>query len=208
MYFLIGLGMLTTSCADRKMTLKNETKPSKISELLDLMTGAFSSEEQARLDSLFYDISLVMFPIWKDDRKSKWLYVEQAVSQSMDKPYRQRVYKISLAQDNLLESMVFELKDPERFIHGWEDPDIFNQINPDSLLLRQGCAVYLQRKEDCYVGSTKDKDCESSLRGASYATSKVRICKNQIISWDQGWNDADQQVWGAETEGYIFQRKE
>lgn len=204
--FLIGL-IVMISCADRKLYSNDQDDQKEVSELFDMMVGEFSSEEQAKQDSLFYDISLVMFPIWEEDKKVKWLYVEQAVSKYIDKPYRQRVYKISLKQDKLFESKVFELKNPTKFIHAWKNPNIFNQINPDSLVLRQGCAVFLQKEEGCYSGSTNNKDCKSTLRGAAYATSKVSICKDQIISWDQGWNNEDQQVWGAETRGYIFKRK-
>ena len=207
LYFIIGLILVTTSCADRKLSSNKASEQKEISELFDLMTGEFSSEEQAKEDSLFFDINLVMFPIWEEDKKAKWLYVEQAVTKYIDKPYRQRVYKISLTQDKLFESRVFELKDPAKFIHGWQNPAIFDQINSDSLVLREGCAVFLEKKDDCYLGSTNEKDCKSTLRGATYATSKVNICKDQIISWDQGWNNDDQQVWGAETKGYIFKRK-
>jgi hypothetical protein len=42
------------------------------------------------------------------------------------------------------------------------------------------------------------------LRGASYATSKVTIEEGLIISWDQGFNEEDEQVWGAVKGGYEF----
>lgn len=203
---ITGLIVLNTSCANRKMSTNFTLKESEISELYNLMIGEFSSSEQAAQDTLFYDINLVMFPIWEEDKSAKWLYVEQAVTANIDKPYRQRVYKISSVQENLFESKVFELENPSRFIHAWDNVNIFNQIKPDSLLLRTGCSVYLKKMGDCYGGSTNDQDCKSSLRGASYATSKVSICKNQIVSWDQGWDDSDMQVWGAETQGYVFKR--
>ena len=184
------------------------TEKQELNQLFEWMTGEFSSEEQAKEDSLFYHINLVMFPIWESDKTAKWLYVEQAVAAYIDKPYRQRVYRLSSSSDNGIESRVFELPGPSRFIHSWNNPALFNKITPDSLILRQGCAVYLKKNNNSYAGSTRDKECKSSLRGASYATSMVQIYKNQIISWDQGWNADDEQVWGAETEGYIFNRKD
>ena len=204
--FLIGI-LCLNSCADRKLNSNKSDHQKAFHELFDMMTGEFSSEEQAKQDSLFYNINLVMYPIWEGDKNAKWLYVEQAVTKYIDKPYRQRVYKVSLKEDQSFESSVFELPNPAKYIHGWENPDIFQQITPDSLLLRQGCAVYLKKNGDCYSGSTNNKDCESTLRGASYATSKVSVCQDQIVSWDQGWDSKDQQVWGAETKGYIFKRK-
>ena len=54
--------------------------------------------------------------------------------------------------------------------------------------------------------NTIDDDCKSTFREATYATSTVSVCKNEVLSWDQGWNIEKEQVWGAETGGYIFKR--
>ncbi|NNC95408.1 MAG: hypothetical protein HKN92_07585 [Chitinophagales bacterium] len=182
-----------------------EGKTLDIEVLHNYMTGAFSSAQQAAEDSSFFDISLVMFPIWTDDKEFNWLYVEQAVTKFREKPYRQRVYQLIPSAVGIIESKVFELPDPAKFIHAWDDPSLFNELQKDSLILRDGCSVFLQKPEDgCFTGSTKDKECLSSLRGSVYATSQVQICVDKIISWDQGWNAKDEQVWGAEKGGYIF----
>jgi CpeT protein len=61
---------------------------------------------------------------------------------------------------------------------------------------------------ETYEGSTLGKECLSSLRGATYATSKVKIDEKMILSWDQGWDNADKQIWGATKGGYIFDKNE
>lgn len=48
------------ACTDRRID-KDDNQ--ELSELFKMMTGEFSSEEQAEQDTLFYDINLVMFPI-------------------------------------------------------------------------------------------------------------------------------------------------
>ena len=58
-----------------------------------------------------------------------------------------------------------------------------------------------------FTGSTQGKSCNSELRGATYATSEVIIGNGFIESWDRGFNEKDEQVWGAEKGGYIFERK-
>ena len=207
-FVLITLITLT-SCSTRPGRSGTKTGNDEVSELHALMSGEFSSREQSERDTLFFNINLVMYPIWEKDKKAKWLYVEQAVTEYIDRPYRQRVYRLSKTGDGLIESRVYELPGPEKYIHGWDNPALFAQITPDSLMVREGCAVYLKKdSEGCFSGSTKEKDCRSSLRGASYATSVVQICKDRVVSWDQGWNQEDVQVWGAETQGYIFQKKE
>lgn len=68
-------------------------------ELLEWMTGHFSSREQAAADSAYYDIRLHMVPIWPDRKDGHWLYVEQLMVGRT--PYRQRVYHVSRVATNL-----------------------------------------------------------------------------------------------------------
>lgn len=200
---LIGL-ILSVSCVNRKSI--SGSKGGDIDELISAMAGKFSSLEQSENDKEFYNISLVMYPIWEKNKEAKWLYVEQAVAAKPKKPYRQRVYKVTETDTpGVFESAVYTLPNPESFIHGWETPELFNSISPESLEVREGCSIFLTKTADgCYEGSTKDKECTSNLMGATYATSKVSICSGSVMSWDQGWDDKDEQVWGAVKSGYIF----
>ena len=203
-----GLLLLFSACSTSRSAAKQANNDG-LDRLYKMMSGTFSSEQQSIQDSSYFNINLVMHPIWEGQTDYKWLYVEQAVTEYIDRPYRQRVYRLSKAGDNLYESKVYELPQPERFVHGWNTPGVFSSISPDSLLVRQGCAVYVHETSDnCFSGSTKDQDCLSNLRGATYATSEVTICSASVLSWDQGWNESEEQVWGAVKGGYVFQRKE
>lgn len=180
---------------------------SQLDQLSSWMSGTFTSAEQAVEDTSYFDISLVMYPIWEGQPNVRWLYVEQAVSAAPLKPYRQRVYELRELPEGKFSSKVYELPGAKRFIHAWQDPAIFASLNPDSLIVREGCTVFLESKASgYYTGSTPFKDCLSSLYGASYATSEVSVYEDKIVSWDRGWDEDDQQVWGAEKGGYIFKK--
>ncbi len=173
------------------------------------MRGAFSSETQAKSDSDFFHISLKMKPVWKQSSTEKWLYVEQAMATTLDKPYRQRIYHLALSGDTAILSTVYEVPKPERFVGGVYHPEMLDKITRDSLITRVGCAITLKKiDKKAFSGSTPGKQCLSSLRGATYATSKVTVGKKGIISWDQGWDAMDKQVWGAKKGGYDFVKKE
>lgn len=203
---LLLLAMLCFTCKDPKISKTKNDQP--LDQLIELMTGTFSSENQSKADSAFYSINLVMHPIWENNTDARWLYVEQAVSSALDRPYRQRVYKVTQNAVGLFESAVYELPDSKAYIHAWNNPELFEKITPDSLLTREGCSVFLKKdKNGCFSGATKPKACKSTLRGASYATSIVEVCEGKIVSWDQGWNDKEEQVWGAVKSGYIFEKK-
>jgi len=98
---------------------------------------------------------------------------------------------------------------PLRFAGEWKKENSMENFSADSLITREGCTVILKKTdENIYEGSTNGKECQSDLRGAKYAVSEVKISKDGITSWDRGYNEKDEQVWGAEKGGYIFVRIE
>jgi hypothetical protein len=181
---------------------------SDIEVLVDYMCGSFDSKEQSEKDSSYFNIELEMIHIWKDRTDGPWIYIEQAVAESKDKPYRQRVYQIKQRSDGKIESIVYSIPDPLRFAGDYQKEFPLLRITPDSLLLKAGCEVVLYRADDGYFeGGTIDKNCSSDLRGASYATSEVMIDKDKMITWDRGFDENGNQVWGATKGGYIFKKK-
>ena len=174
-------------------------------ELKGRMVGSFSSQEQSKKDSSYFDIRLHMAQVWNERKDGYWLYVEQAVAVQLKKPYRQRIYHVYLQDDSTIVSKVYEMKSPANFIGAWSNPSLLNVLTTDSLIDRQGCALYLHQNADGdYYGTTPGKDCLSSLRGATYATSEALIKKDRLLSWDRGWDATDKQKWGAVKGGYQF----
>ncbi len=172
------------------------------------MSGSFSSQAQAARDTSFQDVRLRIVPIWPAMSAAQWFYVEQALAGREDAPYRQRVYRLSLRDDRRYESAVFTLPAPSRFIGAWRAPieQRMGTLTPDSLTLRDGCAVILRKQRDRFTGGTEGKDCASELRGATYATSEVEILPDRMLTLDRGWDTAGKQVWGSTKGGYEFVR--
>lgn len=207
LYRLITTTLLTSlllSCTGGRGL--SDTQRARLDEVQAAMTGSYDSSSQAQTDPEYYNISLEMHPIWTD-RPGHYLYVEQALASTPDEPYRQRVYKLE-AKGKQVISRVYELPAPAAFVGAQTDPARFATLSPADLVEREGCAVYLKKdKYGVYRGSTKAKDCASSLRGASYATSRVSINPTFVQSWDRGFNAEDEQVWGATKGGYLFFKK-
>ncbi len=206
--FALLFGLLLFGCKTKQHVQSTNNQAADLDQLYDMMTGSFSSAAQAANDSSYFNIHLVMHPIWLSDKSAKWLYVEQAVASHLKKPYRQRVYRLTQSSTGRFESRVYSLPDPEAAIHGWEKPDVFKTFSSADLIEREGCAVFLEKQAGgCFAGSTSENDCKSTLRGAAYATSIVEICKDKVISWDRGFDSNGNHVWGAEKAGYIFDRE-
>lgn len=178
-----------------------------LENLTEWMTGSFSSQAQAKAEpENFYDIRLVMQPIWLNRADGPWFYVEQTAAESPDRPYRQRVYKLARVDDHTLRSEVFALPgDPLAHAGAWREPNPLHDLDPKTLVPRRGCSILLRKiNTETLAGGTQGKGCSSSLRGATYATSDVVVTPTQLLSWDRGFDDGDMQVWGAEAGPYVF----
>lgn len=197
--------MLIVSCNNNTPKTTDTTVDEDLESLFLLMQGSFNSENQSLQDSTYYNISLHMYPIWKD--RGHFLYVEQALNSMQNKPYRQRVYELTRVSDSTISSAVYTLPNDSLYIGKYNTPEAFNKLTIDSLELRKGCAVILQKiSENEFKGSTGEKTCASSLRGASYATSEVSISSDKIESWDRGFDAEGNHIWGAEKGGYVFDK--
>jgi hypothetical protein len=147
-----------------------------------------------------------MVRIWDSRTDGPWIYVEQAMATAPDRPYRQRVYRLVERADGTVESLVYELANPAERVGAWRDPSRFDADSPGSLVLRDGCSIVLERAGDAWIGSTNERDCESSLRGARYATSEVVLNEPGLDTWDRGFDAEGKQVWGATKGPYRFRR--
>ena len=132
--------------------------------------------------------------------------LNRRLQKKKNQPYRQRIYHLVI-EDGLIKSKIYLLPNEKVFIGGWKNTELFDNLSPDSLDERIGCEVIITKQDEkTFSGSTVEKNCPSNLRGASYATTEVTISENTLISLDRGYNDKDEQVWGAKDVGYIFKK--
>lgn len=196
--------IFVSACAS---TQKAGTSP-RLDTLESWMTGTFSSEAQSvQQPERFLNVRLVTVPIWPERRDGRWLYVEQALAEKPDQPYRQRIYRLSAASAGTLTSEVYTLPgDPLAYAGAWRDTARFNHLTPQLLTTREGCAITIAWDESKreFRGATGETSCKSEHQGATYATSEVTIRPDMLISWDRGFDAAGNQVWGATMGGYQF----
>lgn len=203
LFISIGI-LLLTGCATSRSAKKDNGSDKALEELSRVMTGKFSSEAQSKADTSYFNISLVMTPIWTDRTDGKWLYVEQAVASKPDKPYRQRVYHLQHPSKDVFTSDIYTIKDALSFAGLQNDKLKKDKLTFDLVELKDGCTVTLVKSNNIYEGGTNADKCPSDLRGAKYATTKIILKNGELVSWDQGFDAAGKQVWGATKGGYVF----
>jgi hypothetical protein len=174
--------------------------------LASWIRGSFSSRAQheAAPDD-YYDVRLVVHPIWSERADGPWFYVEQATVASLAKPYRQRVIHL-IAEAGALRADVYELPgDPLARAGAWREATPFGDLAPEQLVPRSGCALEIARDASgSFRGATSGRECPSDLRGAKYATAEIAVDSAGVSTWDRGFDAKGVQVWGATNGPYRF----
>lgn len=200
---LVALAVFVTNSAftaDTATTLALE-------RLATLLTGSFTSADQALADKNYRHTTLHTVRIWQDRSDGPWLYLEQALAVAPDQPYRQRVFQLVAAPDGSLETRVFTLDDPIKATGAWRKTVPLSEFTPNHLTFNEGCTVHFRAMPDgAFVGSTRGDGCPSDMRGATHATTEATLTSEKIVWWERGFNATGRQVWGSATGGYVFKR--
>ncbi|WP_339611667.1 chromophore lyase CpcT/CpeT, partial [uncultured Planktosalinus sp.] len=129
-------------------------KDSELENLHSMMTGSFSNERQATLDTNFRKVTLHMYPIWVE-KDGKWLYVEQALTNKQEEPFRQRIYKLSRENDSTLRSDIFTIPNASLWTCKWQTPKFFDRLLPETIEIKEGCEMLLKKTtENTFIGKT------------------------------------------------------
>jgi len=182
------------------------TKSEDIAGLVAELSGSFSAQGMTQ-DSVAYDMSMHVTPIWLS-KADKYLYVEQGPTATPDMPLRQRIYKVSKDNEGGFVIKVYLLNDPQQYIGKWKEPEYFYNLDESIMAAEEGCALYLiQHADGSFSGSTRMDHCKNEEEGAAYLTTTIKIRKENILIWDQGFDTEKNQVWGLKLLGYRYVRK-
>ena len=181
----------------------------EIDEIVAWLAGTFDSKDQAELDKDYQVIRMVTVAVPKSllSFGAPVLYREQATPDGADRPTLQRFMRIEQDPGGKILVRLFELKDPISAAGKWRDASDLALFGKNDVREREGCLVTLRAVGDRYEGGTSGEGCVSSLRGAAYATSEVRIWKDRLETWDRGYDGDGKQVWGPAKGPYHFVKR-
>lgn len=170
------------------------------------ISGTFDNHFQYLKDSTNYSDAIVSFyPIWKNHRGVIWLYWEEGLRDSIQKPFRQRVCRISETDSGSFTFDQFTVRSPAKFSG---HPERMEALTPDSLIPQKGCSLRLQQDPHgrYFSGSTVEKSCPGESRGVVYTVLEITVSKHELRIWKKGFDATGQQVWGPFRGPYIFQK--
>jgi hypothetical protein len=192
-------------------TIKNEL----FKKMLTWMCGSFSSHNHAdtTVNQYIVDVRLHMNQIWADRNVGEniyWLYVEQAYATSLNSPYRQRIYKVMLDANGNIYDEIYAIPSPSTYLHGYNNPTVFNNLNATQLTIKLGCNVGFTYNNtgQYFIGTTTGNACMAAgVPGVSYIVSDATIHPTYMTSWDKGYSASGYWVMGPDWP-YIFDKIE
>lgn len=129
-------------------------------------------------------------------------YLEQALAEAPDKPYRQRVIVLQKTEAGLWQNVDYRV----------DHPPVNGRFQMDQLRREPGCEVLWTRvDEHLFKGSAgQGKTCRSALRGATHVVSYSELTPSTLTSLDQGFDDTGAHKWGPPPGviGHIFRKQE
>ncbi|MEX0269878.1 chromophore lyase CpcT/CpeT [Leptolyngbyaceae cyanobacterium UHCC 1019] len=210
----IAIGFLFSplSIQAEPATKPANTLAQQAKEVATLLIGKMDTSAQAIANSKAPNVQMTTCRIGlftNAEPQSIFLYQEQAMSTSLDKPYRQRFLQISpspLSQS--VRSRSFKPTDPTRW-SGFCNvtPSLERTVNLSDLGTPI-CNVFLKQVGTGYLGNTPPDGCPANIRGAIRITNHIELSLAGMNTWDRGFDAQGKQVWGAKTESYQFRRKE
>lgn len=202
---LLGLGCGTETSARIDPALPSMNSR----EVGSCMAGNFSSEAQSKAAPAFEDIRVHLRPIWVDRIDGLWLYMEQSLATTPDKPYRQRVYQIVDGNDaDSVDCRMYALPgDALQYAGEWKVERPMRKLTADLLLPISGCTITLRKNEDSsWSGSTQPNECVPPASSGVSSMTSLKIDHDGFEVWDRTLNAEGQQVGGSTAGPYLFKR--
>lgn len=181
----------------------------QVQEVVSHLDGAMDTSAQASANPKAPNVRITSCKVKVEDaatlnRPQEFLYQEQALSQKLTQPYRQRFLRIAPSADKRsVESAVFKPPTPAAWTGLCGKPEA-ERIVKISDIGESKCSVFLQRQSKNYVGDTKTGGCPSDYKGAVRITNHIVLHQAGMDTLDRGFDATGKQVWGAKNDPYQF----
>lgn len=188
----------------------NATPAQQVQEVVSHLDGAMDTSAQAHANPKAPNVRITTCQVTVKDAgaiarpHAIFMYQEQALSQRLSQPYRQRFLRIAPTVGNTsIESAVFRPPTPQAWIGLCSKPEAQRIVNVKDIGT-SNCSVFLRRQQQNYIGETSASGCPSNYKGAVRITNRITLHQAGMDTWDRGFDASGNQVWGAQSEAYQF----
>lgn len=195
---VLGIIALTTSSVQA-------TPEQQVQAVVSHLVGIMDTSAQARSNPKAPNVRMTtcQATVQNDSNNipSVFLYQEQALSDRLSQPYRQRFLQISLNSNNIVQSSSFKPSNSTTLI------GLCNKPLPERIVSDIGtpvCSVSIKPVGQDYIGETPPQGCPANVRGAVRITNRIILHSTGMDTLDRGFDASGNQVWGATNETYQF----
>lgn len=180
----------------------------QVAEVSARLEGVMTTSAQAAANAKAPDVRMTTCRVRAVDAPAfVLLYQEQAMSVSLDKPYRQRFLLIAPSSDQkTVESLTFKPTEPKSLTGLCSKPEAERVVPFKLSATGADCRVLLKPVGEDFVGNTPEQGCPANVRGAVRITNTVTLYKDGMDTQDRGFDAEGKQVWGAKESSYQFRR--
>ncbi|CAA7396377.1 unnamed protein product [Spirodela intermedia] len=179
------------------------------------LSGEKYSRDQATRDpENYFNLRMLTCPVTEMVDGSRVLYNEQAFWRTPQKPFRQRFYMVKPCPKEMkcdVELNTYAIRDAEEYKNFCDRSKDQRPQEEEVIadIAEHLTTVYLsqcERGKRClYEGSAPPGGFPNSWNGASYCTSELSVHRSgEIHTWDRGFDEEGNQIWGVKEGPYEF----
>ncbi len=177
---------------------------SELATIRHWLSGTYSNRQQAMAEPVwFIPVTLWYVPVDGLFSEGVGFFTEQVSEHTPAQPYRARVLQLL---ENPLRFENYRLKDQAVWAGASKHPERLSSLTSEHLELLPGCTIYLERKDNCYLGKMKeDQGCRLSSDSTSCVQIEFELTDTAFITLDRGFDLATNvQVWGSKGGPYHY----
>lgn len=183
------------------------THPTDVKTLAKWMAGDFSNQKQAwENPPLYAHIRVCMRPLPQNLLGETSLFLEQAYDYLINAPYRLRVFKLSVVDEQIILEN-YKVKDQEQFYGASRDPQRLQALTVEHLEPMPGCNMIVEWTGHSFKGVVEPgKGCLVERKNKiTYLDNSFEITGDRLTSYDQGRDpQTDELVWGSIAGAFEF----
>lgn len=184
---------------------------SHVKKVASHLIGKMDTSQQAQVNPDRRSVRMTTCEVTVEGQpESFFLYQEQALTNKLNQPYRQRVLQLISHSNNQVESKSFKLLKQKDFVQLCEQSQ---PVMKTTDLGEYVCSVFLEpvgdrssraTSSDRYIGETPPEGCPTNYRGAVKITNKIILHDQGMDTNDRGFDADGNLVWGAKEDSYEF----
>jgi hypothetical protein len=183
-----------TGCAAHQGNKRNEVL---LEDMQKRLPGRYDNAAQARSDTQagvrepHESLNLLIAPANAALVGKIAYYVRETASDDPRRVLSQRIWVLGHAEDlhtkvQLVEQHIYLFKEPQRWVHVGDDPELLQSLLPEDLQQLPGCELIWFRRDEVYEAHRKVENCSPAAKSEGLLLEqRIELRENQLSMVEQ-----------------------